>query len=166
MEQDLLSGNMLEHTTHTRGITAIEILVGVGIAAFILVFSVNAIMLFTNTSRDIAEQTQALYLAEEALEMVRFIRDDQWSKIGNLTDGTTYYLDVSPTVIGTTSVPEVIGVFTRSFVVDSVERNGSDDIVGSGTEDPDSKYVTATVSWGSPVSTVSLTTILADINNP
>jgi len=149
-----------------RGFSGVEVLVGTSIVALILIFSVYAVVRFVNQGKDIADQTQALYLAEEALEMVRHIRDKKWSNIEDLTDGTTYYLDIDGANISTSTIPEVIGQFTRSFEIDSVERDGNDDIVSSGTPDDTSKYVTATVTWGSPASTVVLTTILGDINNP
>lgn len=152
--------------TTQRGISAVEMLVGISIAALILVFVTHAIMRFVNTGLDTAEKTQALYLAEGGIELVRHIRDKSWSNISTLTNGDTYYLDVSSTIVSITNTPEVIDGFTRSFVVEPVERNSNDDIVQSGTNDPDSKYVTVTVSWGTPTSTVELTSIIADITNP
>lgn len=151
---------------HKNGVSAVEILIGVAIVSLILVFSSHAIARFTNIGRDLAEKTQTLYFAEEALETVRFARDEQWSNISGLTDGTTYYLSISTTTVSITGTPEIVEGYTRSFAVDSVERDGNDDIVVSGTPDPNSKYVTATVSWGVPTTSVSLTTIVADINNP
>lgn len=151
---------------NTRGITAVEMLVGISILAVMFTAISFSIMQFINTGRDVAERTQALFLAEEALEMVRYVRDAQWSHIEDLSDGTTYYLAVTGGTIGTTTVPEVIGEYTRSFVIESVERDANDDIVVSGTPDDDSKYVTATVVWGNPQKSVALTSIIADINNP
>lgn len=149
-----------------RGITAVEMLVGISILAVVFIAISFSIMQFINTGRDVADRTQALFLAEEGLEMVRYIRDAQWQHIADLTNGTTYYLEVTGGTIATTTVPEVIGIYTRSFMVSPVERDGNDDIVQSGTPDSTSKYVTATVSWGNPVQSVSLTSIIADINNP
>jgi type II secretory pathway pseudopilin PulG len=148
------------------GVTAVEMLVGMSILAVMFTAVSFSIMQFINTGRNVAERTQALFLAEEAIEMVRYIRDAEWEHIEELNDGTTYYLAVTGGTIGTTTVPEVIGEYTRSFVIESVERNANDDIVVSGTPDPSSKYVTATVSWGNPLESVSLTSIIADINNP
>jgi len=149
-----------------KGIVAVEAIVGVTIAALVLLFVSHSIVRFVNTGRDSTEKTQALYLAEEGLEMVRFIRDKKWSYISDLTDGTTYYLDINATTIATSTTKEVIGEFARSFEISPVERDSNDDIVSSGTPDGDSKYVTVRIEWGTPTTTVSLVSILADINNP
>lgn len=158
----------MQRQTHIqrRGISAVEVLIGVSILAVVFTAISFSIMQFVNTSRDVAERTQALFLAEETFEMVRFIRDEKWSHITDLSDGTTYYLQVSGGDIATSTTPEVIDQYTRSFIIESVERDGNDDIVTSGTPDNNSKYITATVTWGNPVRSVSLTSIIADINNP
>ena len=154
------------YTQHDgRGVTIFEIMIGIGLVSLILVFTTHAITRFVEVGGDIADKTEALYLAEESLEALRFLRDGSWSTVSGLTDGTEYYLSISSTTIGVTTTPEWVGIFRRSFVIDSVERDGNDDIVTSGTPDGDSKYITASVSWGAPTSTVSLTTILADLQD-
>ncbi len=156
----------LNRTTLQKGVSAVELLVGVSILAVMFIAISFTITRFVNESRDIADKTQALYLAEEGLEMVRYIRDKKWTYVADLDDGNKYYLDLSGPDVATSTTEETIGIFTRSIRVTEVERNGNDDIVQSGTNDPDSKYVTAIVTWGNPTSTVSLTTMLADIQNP
>jgi type II secretory pathway pseudopilin PulG len=151
-----------------KGITSIEVVIGVSIASVVLIYAAHTVSLFINTARDVTLKTQAVHLAEEALELTRFIRDEQWTNISGLSTGSTHYLAVSGTTITTTTTPEVIGVFTRSFRVENVYRDTTtDDVVASTTggsvADTDSKYITATVVWGSPVQSISLTTILADI---
>jgi len=152
-----------------RGVTAIEVVIGVSIAALILVFTMYAIMLFVNAGRTVSEKTEAVYLAEEALELIRFVRDGAWSNISSLTNNTTYYLDITGGAITVTNTPEVIDGFRRSFIISNVYRNAvTNDIVASTTggsvADSSSKYVTATVSWGVSTSTISLTSILTNLN--
>lgn len=149
-----------------RGITAVEMLVGLSILSIMFLAITYSITQFINTGRDIVDKTQALYLAEEGIEMVKFIRDNKWSYITDLTDNTTYYLQITGSEVSTSTSPEVVGQYTRSFEISPVERDGNDDIVSSGTPDPDTKYLTVTVSWGSPTQSLSLATIIADINNP
>jgi hypothetical protein len=119
---------------------------------------------FINSSHEVADETQALYLAEEGQELVRFIRDNDWTNISSLSIGVDYYLDIQTSDITTTATPEVIGRFTRSFSLEDVERDSDDDIVSSGSVDSGSRYVTVSVEWGTPVRTVSLTSILTNIN--
>lgn len=150
-----------------RGFTAIEVVFGVSIAALILVFSTYSIMQFVNTGRDVTNKTQALYLAEEGLELARYIHDDSWSTISGLTQNVPYAFSVTPTTIGVTTTLENIGIFTRTFTVSNVYRNAQDDIVASTTPgsmvDTKAKYVTTNVRWGNPTTTVSLTSIIANI---
>ena len=156
-----------KRTERTRGLSSIEIVLGVSLAALILVFVTYAVVRFVNTGRDVSDRAQALYLAEEGLELLRFIRDEAWSDIGNLTVNTSYYLDVNPSAVSITGTPESIGYFDRRFWVANVYRNGSDDIVPSttpgSTADPQSRYVTVEVTGGTPERTITLTSILADI---
>lgn len=154
---------------YNKGVSAIEILVGVSIAALILIFASDTLAQFLNISHDVSEKTQALYLAEEGLELMRYVRDNNWTSLSALTVGNTYYLNPSSTSVGVGSTPETIGDFSRSVILHNVYRTPTTyDIVASTTSgsalDADAKYVTVVVSWGSPADSVSLTSILADIH--
>lgn len=155
-----------EKRIYEIGISAVEVLVGVSILALILVFVTYGLVRLVDTGRLVAERTEALYLAEEGMELIRFVRDGDWDAFDNLTSGTTYYLDIDPTTIAFTSTPESIDEFTRSFEVEPVERNTNDDIVASGTNDSGSSYVTVTVSWDGGIESVSLTSMLGNIQKP
>lgn len=152
---------------HARGVSAIELVFGVSIAALILVYVTYAMVLFVNSGRDVSDRAQGLYLAEEGLEMIRFIRDDDWSEIDSLTDNNDYYLDIDSASISITNTTEVIEGFERSFYVTPVYRNSNDDVVASttpgATEDTGAKYVTVTVTGGRPERTATLRTILGNI---
>jgi type II secretory pathway pseudopilin PulG len=151
-----------------QGFTSLEVVIGVSIAATVLIFAMYTINSFINSARDVTEKTQALYLAEEGLELVRFIRDENWSNISALPVSTTRYLAIATSTISATTTPEVLGAFTRSFQMENVYRNTTtDDIVASTTggsvADTGSKYVRMTVSWGTPTKSVALTTIITDL---
>ena len=160
---------MTNQSTTRRGVTSLEVVMAVSIAGVIIAYAGNVIAQFVSSARDVTSQTQALYLAEEGLELIRFIRDEDWSDITSLPLATTRYLNITATDIEPSTSPEIIGDFTRSFQVTNVYRNSStDDIVASTTggsvADPDSKYVTVSVSWDTPTTTVSLTSILTNIS--
>lgn len=149
-----------------RGVSSIEVVVGVTIAGIIISFAMNSLVQFSQTGRSFTVRTQALYLAEEGLEFVRYMRDEQWSNISSLPLDTVRYLEVRSDEILSTTTPEVLGEFTRSFTVQNVYRNTTtDDIVASTTggsaADVESKYITVTVSWGAE--NVSLTSIVTDL---
>jgi type II secretory pathway pseudopilin PulG len=152
-----------------KGITSIEIVIGVSIAALVLIFTTNTIVLFVNANRTVSEKTKALYLIEDGLELVRYLRDGSWSTLSSLSANTTYYVSVAPTSIGITTVPQVVDGYTRSFRISNVYRNSTtDDIVASTTggsvADTSSKYITMTTAWGTPTSTLSVTSILTEID--
>ena len=58
-----------------RGMGLLEVVVSVSIVAVVLVFFSNTFVQFINTGKQVTEKTQALYLAEEGLELMRFVRD-------------------------------------------------------------------------------------------
>lgn len=153
----------------TRGITVIEVAIGLGIVSLVLVFSMHAIGQFINTGKTIGEKTVGLLLAEEGLEMLRYLRDEDWNTIATIPTNTTRYLSVSTSAISVTTTPETVGRFTRSFIMSNVYRNSStDDIVASTTggsvADSESKYVTVTVMSSLPTTTISLSTIITNID--
>lgn len=147
-----------------QGIALIEVLVGVAVASLVIGLIIYSVGLFFAGSKVAIERTQALYLAEEGIEILRYLRDDDWSTFDtDLTIGTTYYFDVTSAYVATTTSPEIIdSTYTRSFVLGAVERDGDDDITTSGTVDTGSKHVTVTVAWGAE--SVVLETILTNLH--
>ncbi len=96
--------------------------------------------------------TQGSFLLEEGGEAVKSIRDSGWSSFSSLSTSTTYYLVFSTNTKAwsatTTNPGTVLGSFSRSFVVASVLRDASSDIVSSGgTVDTGTRKATVTVSW-------------------
>jgi type II secretory pathway pseudopilin PulG len=158
----------MKHARAQQGVSIVEVVIGVSIAGIVLIFAANTIALFINTGRSVAERTAALYLAEEGMELVRFVHDGSWDVLSGLNTNNTHYLNVTPTSVAITATPEVVGDYTRSFRIQNIYRNGSDDIVASTTAgsvaDTSAKYVTMTVLWGSPTQSVSLQSIVADLD--
>lgn len=152
-----------------KGLLSVEIIIGITITSLVLLFTTHALTRFVSIGSTIADKTHALYLAEGALELVRFIRDEDLATFEGFSNNTSYYLEIETLSIGVTTTPEVIdGTYTRYFVLDDVYRDTNDDIVASTTAgasaDSDARYITAFVVWNTGTST--LTTILADIEGP
>lgn len=153
--------------TQVAGVTLIEVLIGISIltvALLALGFSINA---YVDARTALLNETKATYLAEEGYETIRAIRDTNWNTIDALSIGTTYYFELSTTTLAIGATPEVIdGSFRRSFVVRSVYRNASDDIVASTTAgasiDDGSREVQVFVAG--PTGTTSLSAILTNIH--
>lgn len=161
---------MYTHKKLFLGVSSIEILIGVSIAATILISASFAIVTFINTSHTISEKTQALYLAEEGIELARYIRDNDWTDISGLTMGNTYYFELTTSSVDIGSTPETIGNFSRSVTFENVYRHTSTDEILASTspsvaEDVNTKYITVTITGGSLSDSVSITSILTDINS-
>lgn len=125
----------------------IEVLVAVSIISIAFV----ALMFVAQKSVFVANQSlhaaQAVMLLEEGAEVVRIVRDNAWTNISSLSNGTNYYPTYSSTwTLSTTA--NSIGIFTRKVVFSSVSRDGSSNIVSSGgTVDTSTRLVTVTVTW-------------------
>ncbi len=151
-----------------RGVTAIEVAIGVSIASVVLIFSMQSLSLFINTGRAVSEKTKTVYLAEDGLELVRYLRDESWTTLSALSTTGTHYVSVTASAVAATTTVQVIDGYTRSFKISNVYRNASDDIVASTTggavADTDSKYIEMRVVGGTPVATTSIMTILTNPN--
>ena len=133
-----------------KGFSLLEVVVGISII-FLALFSLAMISRGIIIARQQASLAlQADFLLEEGAEAIRFIRDEGWtSNIAGLS-GTNYLVFDSSAGTGTwktTTTPETIGVFGRSFTVSSVKRNGSDDIDPSGSNDPSTRKFDVSVTW-------------------
>lgn len=158
----------MKRSSLQRGVSVIEVLIGVGIFALVTVFVTHSISLFLESADRSQHSLRALYLAEEGHEALRYLRDENWDTIDNLSVDTTYYLSMSAASVATTTTPEVInGYYNRSFVLREVYRDSDDDIVASTTVgaslDTGSRFVVMRVGWGSEE--VSLQTLLTNIFN-
>jgi hypothetical protein len=150
-----------------KGFALTEIIVGsaiilLGILAINTTFNVYLKYALANQ-----KSVQATYLLEETLEVMAYLRDQSWSgNVATLSTTTTYYLSFSGTSWATTTIPQYIdGEFLRNIRVFDVERDANNDIVAEGTYDPNTKLITATVSYygGHATTTKSLSMYLSNI---
>lgn len=144
----------------------VEVLVAISIITVSILVAMNVAQKSVYLSRQALHTNQAAFLLEEGAEAVRIVRDDMWSNISSLTVGTTYY----PTFSGGTwilsATPNTIGIFTRTVMITSVNRDdNTQDIASVGTDDPKTKLVTLTVSWpeGGTTATKTLKFYIIDI---
>ncbi|TSC78050.1 MAG: Uncharacterized protein G01um101424_184 [Parcubacteria group bacterium Gr01-1014_24] len=131
-----------------KGFMTIEILV----AASIITVSILAAMAVAQKSVYVSRQafhaSQVAFLLEEGAEAVRILRDNAWSNISSLNSGTNYYPAFSGGTWILSSTANTVGIFTRTVVIASVNRDNTTKDIGSiGTDDPGTKLVTVTVSW-------------------
>lgn len=148
----------------SKGISMVEVVIGVALVGLVVVVVSHTLGLFLQASDRTLTHTQALYLAEEGQEILRYIRDADWNDISTLTNDTPYYLDVTDTTLAITTTPEIVdGIFLRTFEVSEVRRDGTEDIVASGgSVDTDARYVTVSVGWNQ--ATVTVPALLTNIH--
>lgn len=143
----------------------IIIVVGVISASFFAIAQLGFMSMKAATDR--SEKARALAIAQEGIEAVRTIRDAGWiSNIESLSFGSTYYVATSSNqwVLTGTNPGLIANTYTRTTVIDAVSRDINDDIVAmGGTDDPGTKKVTMTVTWGNPIKTVQLITYITNI---
>ncbi len=141
------------HINNSRGFSLVEILVAIALF-LVFVFATTGITIsVSQNARHVANSERATILAEEAIEVSRNLRD---SGIGfsNLPDGT-YGLSTSGNQWNLFGVSDVLGIFTRSVTISTI--NGSQ------------KKVVATVLWPDKISetnSVNLHTYLTDWRAP
>ena len=133
----------------SKGFSLIEIVLGVSMITTVLL----SVMLYYKKVLDVSETTtrhiQSGFLIEEGFESIKLLRDTSWStKIAPLSTSTSYYLYWSGTAWTATTTPQNIeNVFTRTFRLSDVKRDGSDNIAVAGTLDAGTKKVDVYVSW-------------------
>ncbi|MBI2630718.1 hypothetical protein HYW73_00685 [Candidatus Nomurabacteria bacterium] len=132
----------------SEGFMVIEILVAVSIITASILATMAIAQKSVYVSRQALHTAQAAFLLEEGAEAVRIIRDNAWANISSLTADTDYYPTFSLGAWTLSGTPNTVGDFTRTARVSSVNRdNSTKDIAVIGTDDPDTKLITVTITW-------------------
>ena len=128
-----------------KGVSVIEIMVVMAILASALASLLGLINLSLGVSVLTRQTSQATALAQEAMEAARSIRDNAgWGKIANGSHG----LAISGIGWDFAGTADAIDIFSRTVLIEDAQRDADDNIVLSGgTNDPNTKKITATVSW-------------------
>jgi len=145
---------LIQWKDNKRGMSIVEILIVIAVVIIGLTSLFGVAVFSLKLSILQKEAARANSLAREAIEAVRSLRDGtDWNidGLGTLTAGIDYFPEAttdSPPQWKLTPGQEIIDIFTRKIVFANVQRDTNDDIVeAGGSNDPDTKMVTATVSW-------------------
>jgi len=160
---------MKKNNKQQKGISVIEVVICIALV-MITFWSFTGIAKY---SLKIQEQSktkiEAINLASEAIEAVRSIRNESWDNISILSLETKYYPIISGNKwILTLADPGLInGMYDRSIIIERVYRDANDNISESGTEDNQTKKITALVEWADRGQTkqIDLITYLTNWNN-
>lgn len=171
-----LSTFNIQHSTQKRGALLLELLIAISVLAIILSVSTQAVFVSMQSGKTSAESDVAIALASEALEASRGIAEEKWQNVYNLTKGSHYHpvsssgnkwtlsASIEAIQLNTANYTRYITIqnVCRDTIADSRSITGITDTDGTlttcttstGTFDPSTQKVTATVSWqgnGSPV---------------
>lgn len=133
----------------TRGVSAIEAVIGISLMATVVLFTVFAVTRFVSIGKDQVARTQALYLTEEVMEAGRYYRDASWSTFFALPHNSNLYAQITSGAITLTATPQTVEGFTTIFRLYDVRRDTTTkDIVASGgTVDTQTLLMIATTTW-------------------
>ncbi|MEK9182160.1 MAG: hypothetical protein AAB781_01055 [Patescibacteria group bacterium] len=161
------SSQKISKKPFSKGFGLVEIIIGSTILTVSLIAISTYFQKSLQLSQDSGKTVQASFLLEEGIEAVKFFRDTSWVNISGLTAGTSYFFQFDGTKWATTSANVFVdGVFERKLTIDNVPRDVNDDIVSSGgTDDPDTKKATVSVSWlgRNGTTTKSISTYITNI---
>lgn len=154
-----------------RGIVLVEVLIAITIVLAFLIGLFGVHNLYLKMALSNRDVVKASLLAEEGLEVIKFLRDSSWS---DLTDppfalNTNYYLvfdDVNGVWQLSTTQSLIDSIFDRAVTLSAVYRDASSDIVSTGgTLDTDTLMVVSSVSWPNhgETSTKSISTYITNI---
>lgn len=150
----------------------IEVLIGAAIVATAIVATVLSFRLLLAAGAENLERVQASYLAEEGIEVVRGMRDEDWSAFAGLTSGTTYYLHYDGMSWSINTTATSTDGFTRTVRLRDVYRRTSDSDIVPATStapkavDTQTRFVTVAVTWNSSrfgVRTIELSSYLTNL---
>ena len=130
----------------------LEVVIATSILLVVFISLVAVYNYYIGVSINNIPLVKSSYLIEEGIEAVKTLRDTSWSsKIAPLTLGAEYYIvyNSATASFDATLSPQgnIDGIYQRTFVLSSVNRDSNSDIQASGTDDPNTRKVTVTVSW-------------------
>ena len=156
----------MKQTATNRGMSVVEVILGLVILTISVVAIAYTISNVTQAREQLNSDLKAIYLAEAGYELVRYVRDADWATIDTLPTDTVRYLDVSSSTISITTTPEVIdGEYLRRFHLRPLYRDTNDDIVASTTAGSsiDDESYEVWVEVGGPSGTSTFKGILTNI---
>jgi len=149
------------------GFSLVEMVIMISVATFSILIIWKIYASFIRISVSNPSLFQASFLAEEGIEAVKFMRDDNWTaNITSLALSTPYTLVFDGVIWeATTTLALIDGQFDRRVSFEEVNRDGVGDIAVSGTPDLNTRKVTVTVSWQKNNSTTTreITTYVSNI---
>jgi type II secretory pathway pseudopilin PulG len=134
----------------SAGVGLIEIIIATSIIAIALSALAGLGNFSLKIQNRLQKNTMANYLASEAIEAARAVKDESWLSLSSLATDTALHPAQSgnPVKWVFSANSESIGNFSRQVIISNVNRDANDDITQSGgTLDANTKKITATIDW-------------------
>lgn len=149
------------------GFGLVEIIVVIGIVTVALFSFSQTSIVAIRVLRQEKENMEATFLAKEALEAVRAVRDESWTNnIAPLANGTFYYPVVENGKWKLSATPSgfISGKYLRYVFFGQVYRDAQDKIASAGTADSGTRKITARAEWlkNSATSTTEIVTYITN----
>lgn len=127
-----------------KAYTIIEYIIAIGLVIIFISAATTSILGSTSIVRTSAEITKAKFIAQEGIEALKSIKNQNWS---NITLGGPYGIEKSPNWVISGTENE-IDQFTRTVYISPVRRNAFGLIVETGgTIDSNTVKITSRVEW-------------------
>jgi type II secretory pathway pseudopilin PulG len=134
-----------------QGQSFLEIIIAIPLLVIIVSTTVVAVLNAFSTTRMAQEETKAAFYAAEGIAAVQSIRNQDWENLANASCSPTCGLDKSGgawVFSGTADDPDGTAKFSRTAILEDVQRNDDWEMVESGgVNDEETKKITLAVSW-------------------
>ncbi|MFA6521313.1 MAG: hypothetical protein WCT53_02940 [Candidatus Gracilibacteria bacterium] len=148
-----LSSRVFAGFFNKKGMILIEILIGIVVLAVAAILITQMSVTTFRSTKATGQQSVMNGLAQEALEAAEALVTADWRNIYDKTKGSQEYypkINTGAWTLTTDIADKTItldGVaYSRWVIIDNVQRDGSDNIVPSGTDDPSTQKVTVNVT--------------------
>ena len=143
--------------TKNSGFGLVEIVIGSAILSVSLLSISNLFQLTLRASSVTQSAVQGNYILEEGLEITKLLRDTSYAtNILGMSTTVDYHYSWNGTTWVTTTVNTLIdGKFDRTITFANVNRDLNGDIAATGTNDPNVRLATVSISWRDPIGTTT-----------
>lgn len=151
------------------GFGLLEVVIGTSIILVFFFSLMGALVAGVRLNDRNLRTTRASFLATEGIEVAKMLRASGWAtNIAPLNSNSAYSLEWTGGAWHTTPTPSLIdGLYDRRLTFHTAYRDGNQDLVGSGTSDPDTRRLVVSVSWleNGATTTASVTTYITNLFN-
>ncbi len=170
MKRESLSPTQKERSViekNPAGFSTVEAILAASVLALLITALAGSYLYGEEATALAGTRRRAVFLAEEALEAMRNIRDSAWNELHY--NQSTVEIDANQWEFSGEGSTDVVDIFTRTITFADVCRDGSDAIAACPAvyTDPHMKQATASVDWttGNTPRSVSASTYITNWNS-